>query len=128
MDNLFSSDFWFNLRPGRLIPAFQNLLIGFIIIMVALAIIAFILKKNKKNLYFRFWERILTFTCTNTLIGLVLWFFNHEMITLLSARFWYPLWLVGMIVWLVFIVKFAITIPEKKKKIAEERAYEKYIP
>ncbi|MBD3247740.1 hypothetical protein GF382_00425 [Candidatus Falkowbacteria bacterium] len=128
MNNIFSLSFWFDLRPGKLIAAYQNILVGLVIIMAVVAVVSFILKRNKKNLYFKLWEKAFSFAFTNTFIGLLLFFFNYEMIPFFSARFWYPLWLAGMITWLVFIVKFFESLPQKKKQIEEEKAYKKYIP
>lgn len=128
MENLFALNFWFNLRPGHLSPAYQNILIGFLIFLLVLSVLAFILKRNKKNLFFRVWEKILSFSSTNLIIGLVLWFLNYELAPLLSSRFWYLLWAAGMAVWIYLIIKFCVKIPEKKKQIAEEKAYKKYLP
>lgn len=128
MGKLLTLNFWFNLRPGHLSPTCQNILIVFLALLLITSITAFILKKNKKGLFFRFWEKILSFSSINLIIGLVLWFLNYELAPLLSAHFWYILWIISMIFWIYLIIKFCTTLPEKKQQIAEERAYKKYLP
>lgn len=128
MGNFFDLNFWFNLNPGRMTSFSQNALILFLVCLAILSAVSFLLKKRIKNISFRFWERIFTFSSTNLIIGLILWFFNYETINFFSARFWYLLWLLGMATWLFFIIKYLKSIPERKKQIKEEKEYKKYIP
>ena len=125
--NFFSLNFWLDSRPGLLIPAYYNTLIGVIVLFVILATIIFFLKK-KGGFYLKLLERFFNFFTTNAFIGLVLWFFNSELIPFFSSRFWYFLWAIGMIVWSVFIFKYSKSLPVKRKEIEEKKAFNKYIP
>ncbi len=128
MNKFFSLQFWFDLRPGSLIPLYNNILIGEIIISIAITVVLFFLKKNKKNFYNKLYERLFNFFSTNVFVGLVLLFFNHEEVYFLSARFWYGLWAISMIVWLIFILKYLKSLPGRRKQIEENKKYQKYIP
>ncbi len=128
MNKFFSWQFWFNSRPGSLIPMYKNILIGTIIAFFVLAIICFFLKKDKKGLYIKLWNKLFNFFTTNVFIGLILFFFNKELIPFFSARFWYALWAIGMIVWIGFIIKYLKSLPEKRKQMDETKKYKKYIP
>lgn len=128
MNKFLSWQFWFNSRPGSLIPIYKDILVGIIVAFFVLAIVSFFLKKNKKGFYLKLWNKFFNFFATNAFIGLVLFFFNRELIPFFSSRFWYILWLAGMIVWIVFIVKYFKSLPEKKKQLTEDREYKKYIP
>ena len=129
MTNLLSLKFWLNLRPGLLSAAYLRSLIIFVIILASLTVIfGFIHLRNKKNLYSRFWSSLYYFNLTNTIIGLFLLFFNYEMVPFLSARFWFLLWGTEVLVWLVLLVKILFSIPKRRKQLAEEKQFKKYIP
>ncbi|MFH1662297.1 MAG: hypothetical protein ABIA02_04335 [Candidatus Falkowbacteria bacterium] len=129
MQNLLSLDFWFNVRPGSLAPIYQRSFIIFIVILIiAFIALNFIKSRNKDNLYNCFWSSLSNFCLANIIIGLFLLFFTYELVPLLSSRFWFLLWGFGMIVWLIFIFRKLKSIPEKRKKIENQREYKKYIP
>ena len=125
--NLFNPAFWFNQRPGLLIPFWRNSLIASLILFLILAIFAFLFKK-KGGLYSKLWERLFNLSSTSLFIGLALLFFNDQMIPVLSARFWYLLWAIGLIIWSYFIIRYATTLPNNKKDLEKKREFEKYLP
>ncbi len=129
MGNFLKLDFWFGLRPGAFIGSSLKLILGFIVLLIILTIMASIgRKKWSKSLYAGFWQSLYYFLFTNSVVGLVLTFFNYEMVPFLSARFWFLLWGVSMIVWLFFIYKIIIKIPQKKQQLEKEKEFKKYIP
>jgi len=129
MSHLLSLKFWFNLRPGILLPIYLHSLVALVVILVILTIVfGFVKSRNKKNLYNSFWSILYYFCLTNAIIGLFLLFFTYEVIPFLSARFWFLLWGVEMLVWLFFLGKRLKAIPERKKQLEEEREFRKYIP
>jgi hypothetical protein len=127
MNNLLSAQFWFNTSPVPLIPQTANLLLGLLGLLVVLAIISYVLR-SKKGFYSRFWSKLGNFFLSNSLIGGALWFINTELVPFLSARFWFLLWIAGMMVWLAFIINFAKSLPNKKKEFEEKKKFQKYIP
>lgn len=128
MGNLLSLKFWFNLRPGALLPIYQKTFVISVLALVVFFLFCRLLTSRKKGLYTSFWRRLESFSLANAFIGLVLLFFNYELVPFLSARFWLLLWAALMLSWLVFIVKSLLAIPERKKKLEEEKEYRKYIP
>ncbi|OIO06948.1 hypothetical protein CO115_02070 [Candidatus Falkowbacteria bacterium CG_4_9_14_3_um_filter_36_9] len=129
MSNLLSLKFWFNLRPVSLLPIYKNTLIVFVIlIFIAYLLVLIINKRNKKNLYSRFWKNLNAFCLANAIISLILLFFNHERISFFSARFWFLVWGIEMIIWLVFIIKKLKEIPKLREQLVKEKEYNKYIP
>ena len=127
MSKFFDPIFWFNQRPGELIPLWKNALIAIVISSFVLAAIIFILKK-RAGVYRKLLERIFNFLTANFFIGLFLFFFNRELVPMLSSRFWYLLWVIGMIIWIFFIIRYSLTIPARKKEIEKEKEFQKYIP
>jgi hypothetical protein len=129
MGNFLNLDFWFSLRPGAFINLSLKIVLGFIILLIILTIASGVVKKRwAKSLYSSFWSSLNSFFWANTIIGLFLTFFNYEMVPFLSARFWFLLWAISMLVWLYFICRVIIKIPQKKIQLEKEREYKKYIP
>jgi len=64
----------------------------------------------------------------SAIISLILLFFNHERISFFSARFWFLVWGIEMIIWLVFIIKKLKEIPKLREQLVKEKEYNKYIP
>ncbi len=129
MGNFLRLDFWFSVRPGAFVNSALRLILGFIVLLIILTIIASIgRKKWSKSLYAGFWQSLYYFLFTNSIIGLALTFFNYEMVPFLSARFWFLLWGISMAVWLFFIYKIIIKIPQRKEQLEKEKEFKKYIP
>lgn len=129
MGNFLNFDFWFSLRPGTFISSSLKIMLGFIILLIIMAIVSGVIKRKwAKSLYAGFWASLNSFFLSNAIIGLFLTFFNYEMVPFLSARFWLLLWGAGMAVWLFFICKMIIKIPQKKALLEKEREFKKYIP
>ena len=129
MGNFLTLDFWFNLRPGVFIGLSLKIIVGFILLLLVLAVISGIGRKRwAKSLYVGLWNSLYYFFLTNAIIGLILVFFNYEMVPFLSARFWFLIWAVSLIVWLFFIYKAVIKIPLRKARLEKEEEFKKYIP
>jgi hypothetical protein len=127
MNNLLSIKYWFAVRPSMLLPIYSKIFIGLIIIFVILIFVSGLLQK-KKTIYSKIWDRINTFSITNTFVGLIILFFNSEMIPFLSSRFWFVLWGATMAVWLFFVIKDFKKIPGIREQRAKDHEYKKYIP
>jgi hypothetical protein len=127
MTSLLTLAFWFNLRPGSMGATFRNLFIGFIITLIVLAVIFFISKK-RKGLYRHFFSSLYDFCISNAFIGLLLLFFNYEIVPFFSAHFWNLLWLIAGIWWLLYILKDLKKISARKKQQSEVDEIKKYLP
>jgi len=127
MTNLLTWRFWFTLRPETLTPLSQKLFIGFLIIL-AVAAFLIALVKRKSSIYRGSFKQLYNFCLSNAFIGLLLLFFNYELVPFFSARFWLAIWMVVMIVWFGFIIKKLKNIPLQKKQREQEKELKKYIP
>jgi len=127
MNNLFTWNFWFATKPGALMPWAQKLFIGFIVLLAILALLIAI-KKKKGGIYRGLLKRLYGFFFGNALIGLILLFFNYELVPFFSARFWLGLWVIGMLIWLILILRNLRSIPEKKRQSDQEKELKKYLP
>lgn len=106
-----------------------KIILAMVLALLLLTIATAVVKKKwLKSIYAGFWNNIYYFFLTNFIIGLFIIFFNYEMVPLLSARFWLLFWGVGIIIWLVFVYKIIIKIPQKKALMEKEKEFKKYLP
>jgi len=127
MSTLLTLSFWFNLRPGSMSGLSRNIFIGFIIALIIAAVVLFI-SKIKKSPYRSLFISLYNFSISNALIGLLLLFFNYEIVPFFSAYFWYLIWVIVMILWLVGIALKVKKIISKKKDQTEIDEIKKYLP
>ena len=129
MKNFFSLHFWTNMRPGSLTAFSQSVFLLFILILAILLFASWIIKKQKrKSLFNRIWRKLSSFSLTNIIISIFLLFFTYENLPFLSMRLWFLLWGLGMLVWLFFIFKEILNLPNIKKEMTKEEEFKKYIP
>ncbi|MCK5416014.1 hypothetical protein KAI92_01135 [Candidatus Parcubacteria bacterium] len=126
--NIFKLDYWTNFRPGSLEPRMQLYFILFILILAIFVILSIYLSQIKKGSYSKIWRRLHFFTVTNFVISLLLLFFTYENIRFFSARFWFVLWVIGMIFWLILIYKQSKQIPKLREKRKKDEEFKKYLP
>ncbi|MFP4514928.1 MAG: hypothetical protein ACLFNO_02910 [Parcubacteria group bacterium] len=127
MNNLLTFKFWLASRPPKLLPVFQNLLYGITAVFI-IASFVFAHLKKKKGIYQKIYGRLFDFSVSNSIIALFILFFNLESIPFFSARLWFIVWIIEIIVWLVFIYKEFKKIPKKRQEYKKEEEFKKYIP
>lgn len=127
MSNLLTTQFWFSPKPTPLIASMESAFIALIVTLVIIGIV-FSLLKRKEKLFEKVFTEIYYFGFTNAFIGLVILFFNLEEIQFFSARFWFILWGIEMVIWIFYIVKKGIKIPKDKRTRNQKKEYNKYMP
>ena len=81
--------------------------------------------KPKRALF----ARVSNMVVTMGVLGLILFFFLYEQINFFGAHFWWLFWTIGLIVWIVSVIRFARTklAPASEEQLRQkERA--KYLP
>ena len=106
---------------------YSHFLIGLIIFLIIAAIILFIVKR-KKGLYKRLFNNLYDFSVSNAFLGLLLLFFNYEIVPFFSARFWFLIWLITSLAWLYYVLKELKKIPARKKQLEATDEIKKYLP
>lgn len=127
MKNLLTFNYWFNLQPEFLNSLALKLFLALIVGLGVAALILALIKK-RGGIYRGLLKRSYGFCLSNAIIGLILLFFNYELVPFLSARFWLGFWFLEMIIWFIFILKNLKNIPKKKKLQEQEKELKKYIP
>lgn len=126
-----SLSYWFSLQARELMPSAKiALLAAFGALFVAGAVFKALAKKKSGSL---FWNeggrRLGSFGVWMGVCGLLLVFFAHELIYFFGARFWFPVWFLVAVIWLVWIVRFLLTVvPKQSAAFAEKARIEKWLP
>jgi len=131
LSKLLNLSYLFSLRPSGLSVGFMIALLVIFVGLIVAAIGFEILKKIKQpdNFIKKLWTKYATCFATLGVIGLLLVWFRQERLSLLGARFWLVVWLLGLAVWLGFIVKYQVkVIPLARKQIEERKMFNKYLP
>ena len=62
-------------------------------------------------------------------LGLVWLFFAVEQVTFIQARYWMIVWMLGIVVWAVYIIRYVkIDIPKEREMHNQYQERSKYIP
>ena len=126
--NLLTFSYWFNPRPEPYGGWLQLGLGLLVLLFIALTLYSKLRSKKKELVYHRFWGNVFDFSLTQSIVGLLLVFFNYEMIAVLMSKFWYLLWLIEIIVWLVLLIKQRTKLSLRKQALLQQQEYKKYLP
>ena len=86
-------------------------------------------KISKNPLNKKLWQKIQVWAWTNGLVGLVFVTLREVRAIYLSARGWLLIFIIIMLVWLIFIIKFAKTkIPDKEEIMKKQEEFDKWLP
>lgn len=114
---------------GSLVPVAQKGLLALLgIFIIALIILKFVKMNHKRSLYHKLITKIEAFFWGNLIIGTFLWFFTYQGLRILSARLWFLIWFIIILIWIYFIIKVMKQIPELREKLEKEKEFKKYIP
>ncbi|KKR48920.1 MAG: hypothetical protein UT86_C0002G0095 [Candidatus Magasanikbacteria bacterium GW2011_GWC2_40_17] len=128
--NIFSLSYWFSQTPLLGSAAFWVMLIIFGLFLLA-AIILKVLSQSPHYDVFarRGLKKISRLLGWMGVWGLIIVFFRYEFTPILSRRFMLGLWIIGLVVWLVFIVKYFLKIvPKRMAEKLEKERLNKYLP
>jgi len=131
MGNFFKLSFWFDVIPDPYtLPVFW-VLIGVFALTVILGLAAlFFLKKYRENkLAKKVWSKFMSWGYTVGLVGLLLVFFKQQRAPYFGMRIIMGIWLLVVLVWLGFILKFwLLEAPKIKKEKQAKEQLRKYLP
>lgn len=130
LENIFKFSYWFSEPPYQNPAAMKIAMIFFVIMLAAGIMLAVLSQKEKFGVYLkRLFAKIASFLGWMGVLALVLLFFRYEATPFLSRRFWYAFWLIGLIVWIVYILRYWYKqVPLKRQKQAEKDRLKKYLP
>jgi len=129
---LFTLGYWFNPRPEPMSSLITQALMGSIIVLFVLALIFYFLAKakmDKDRVTARILKKLNGLSSFLVVVLLFMFFFFWQRIPYLSSRFWVLAWLITALIWLFFILRYAIVYaPERRAALLQEERYKKYLP
>lgn len=131
MSSFLQPSYWFSMTPPEVGGLLGNIVFGVFVVVLILGIIGRIVVDRRGDDRYRkeIGSRISSLFITMGLLGVVLFFFSFEEIQLFGARFWYLIWVIAVLVWTFFIVRFVKRdIPEKRTREIALREQAKYLP
>jgi len=126
--NFITLSYWFDGQPGNLAAGALKLIAIFLAGLFLVTIVAYLKTKNKKDIYYKGWIKLITFTITNLVLGLLILFIYYEAVPYLSMRIIGLIWLISMIAWGYTIFRTFKVVPENIEKRKKEQEFKKYIP
>ncbi len=119
------------MQPAEVGGWFGISLFAFFIFMCVAGIVAHMVAAQKfDDRYLRMvGNRVGNLLITMGALGVGLYFFSFERIQLFGSRIWYLCWLIGLIVWVVFLVRYTKNkIPSMKEQSEARFEKRKYFP
>jgi len=130
MGNLLTFGYWFNPRPGPWMPEVMKAVYIIFVVMFFLGLMVSIFRGRFKDdvVYFKFWGKLQGMFITIGIAGVVLVAAREQMINIIGMPFLLLLNVIGAIVWIVFIVRYAtVTMPKRRAEQREKKEKEKYL-
>lgn len=128
--HLLNAKYWFS-EPSFLgAPALWTVVIIFGLMVAAALVLAILSQKGRFDQFLRRgFKKMASLLGWMGALAFILLFFRYEFVPLLSRRFMYLLWAIGLIAWLVFILRYLLVkMPKlRQEKQAKERL-KKYLP
>lgn len=131
MGNFFKLSFWFDITPEPYTLVVFWGLIGFfsLAIILGLAALFFLRKYQENKLAKKVWSKLMSWSYSAGLVGLILIFFRQQRAPYFGMRIIVAIWLAIVFVWLGFILKFwLLEVPKIKKEQEVKQQLRKYLP
>lgn len=127
---LITPSFWFALSPQPPVALVSKIAFAVLVAFVVASLVLRVLRRRTEDKL----KRVLLARTASMLVwmgclGLVLAFCRFEQISFFGARFWSFFWLVGLIIWIVSVVRFARKdMPRMRGENARVKENAKYLP
>ncbi|MDD5290260.1 MAG: hypothetical protein PHT40_03640 [Patescibacteria group bacterium] len=131
LKNLFTLKYWFTLNPEPFLPVVLNILYVVFGLMIIAGLAAKIMSKKHADYppTRKIFEKFYYLLASLGVAGLLLVFFRSVRAYLLGAPFLMLFWLIILLVWLYFVLRYVfIKVPKLKEEIEMKRELEKYLP
>lgn len=131
LDHLFSTQYLFNSNLPQFLPnTLKILVIIFSLLLIISITIKFTLERKKIiGPFKKFWTKLTNWGLLISILIFLLIFFRQEKVGFLSMPIWLLLLSLAALVWLFFIIRYALVkVPKIKQEIKQRKEKEKYLP
>jgi len=122
--------FWLSTRPLTVSGNIGYVIIGIFVAVFVLGVILRVIGQKKFDKYERLaYMRAASMLTSMGLLGGFLYLLSNERVQFFGGRFWYPLWLMTLLVWTGFLIKYIKRdAPLMRQRASERKELRKYIP
>jgi hypothetical protein len=130
IEQLIKPSYWFTFQPPSVGGVSGNVIFAFFLLLFVVGIVGRVVAVRKTD--DRFLQQAVTKIASMLsimgILGVLLYFFSFERIQFLGARFWYLVWMGGLILWIVILLRDIKSIPGKRALALERQKRTKYFP
>ncbi len=122
----------FTLDPAPVGGLLGQIILGFFLVMFVIGIVVHIRASNR-DVVERYVRQMASRTAalfiTMGILGVLIYFFSFEQVRFFGARFWYLLWLIGLVFWAWQIIRFVKRdVPALKARDDHRAMAARYMP
>lgn len=128
--NLLFHGYWFSYVQPLNPLAFWAMLVVFGL-MIVVAIILFKIAHHPKidPPLCRGLKKIINLLSWMGILGFLVLFFRYEMVYMLSRRFLLGFWILGLIIWVILVIRYFLkVVTRQRQSIIEQERLKKYLP
>ena len=128
--HLVSTQYWFGPVPFLGKAALWAMTIIFLAMLIAGIVLGIVAKslKNDRPLS-KGLVKIAKLLTIMSVIAFIFLFLRYEFVTILSRRFMFALWFVGLVVWTIFVVRYFVkVVPKQRADKLEQERINRYLP
>lgn len=129
--NYFNPIGWLSIQPANVDSVLGKIVFSVFVVIALFGLVSRLVTLHKTtDRYMKQIGEKISFLCiTMGLSGIILFFFSFENITLFGGRFWYPIWSLGLIIWIIFLVRFIKKeVPAMRDRDLKRMNQMKYMP
>jgi len=129
--NFFSWHYWFAVQPGVASKILLEILIILVVGCFLAAVVFHYVARAKKEdpVTVRILKKLNGLFSFLTFVGVFILLFFWQQVPYLSSRFWLVVWFLLVVVWVGFIIRYALFVaPKRRARLEEEKKYKQYLP
>lgn len=131
MSAFLQPSYWLTMNPPEVGGLLGTIVFVVFVVFFVLGIVGHLVAERKESDRFvrTAGHKISSLLVTMGLLGVLLFFFSFEGIRMFGARFWYPLWVILVLLWFFLIVRYLKRdVPLQRAREASRRAQRQYLP
>lgn len=130
MPSFLLPSYWLTMSPPNVWQGLGRFTVVLFLALLVAGVVARMRKQTALDRYtIELYRRLASLCLTMGFLGLLLFFLSYEQVQLLGSRFFYLVWLIGLVVWSALLARYVRKdIPAKRLQEQERLAREKYLP
>lgn len=129
---IFSVPFWLEVNPGELSDSFEKFFFAVLFINYGLYFASKAYKKKliakREFIKAKFCQKIANYVLTMAVSFTFIFFFRYEAIPFLGGRFWVFFWLVAVLAWFIYLVRYyLVNVKNQLHDLGKKKKLKQYL-